>query len=361
MFDLRDKEMAGKLIEKIKESGVSATFMHVCGTHQDALMRYGIDTLLEDTGIKIIQGPGCPVCVTTPMEIEEALVLADNGYTLAMFGDMVRVPGQSRSLSDARAEGGDVNIVYSVTDAVDLARENPDKQVIFMGIGFETTAPSSAYSLLHDPPPNYSVLSCHRTVPNALRALIEMGEVRLNGLIQPGHVSAIIGSEPYQFLSNEYNVPQVIAGFEPLDLLMGIYMLIRQIDEGRAELENEYDRIVKKEGNPKAQEMMSRAFVESDVKWRGFPMIKGSGLEICPELDEHNARKVYQDILAPVYDMEFHELPGCRCGEVLRGLMNPEDCDQFAKGCTPTTPIGPCMVSYEGGCTIAYKYRNRKT
>ena len=359
MVDLNDRKMAAEVLEKIQSSGVEAKFMHVCGTHQDTLVRNGLDAMLAETGIKILQGPGCPVCVTTPNEIEEAIKLADSGVVVTVFGDMFTVPGEKRSLAHAKADGADVRIVYSIMDALAMARDSPEKQFMFMGIGFETTTPATSFALLSQPPDNFSILSCHRTVPKALRALINMGEVRLNGLIEPGHVSTIIGEHPYRFLSEEYNIPQVIAGFEPLDLLMGIYMLTLQIKEGRAELENEYFRVVKPEGNPKAIEAMARTLVESDVKWRGFPIIPETGLEISDKFEQFNSRKKYEDLLSPIWDMDFPEPAGCKCGEVLRGILDPQECPLFGKACKPGSPIGPCMVSFEGGCSIAYKYGKR--
>jgi hydrogenase expression/formation protein HypD len=228
-----------------------------------------------------------------------------------------------------------------------------------MGIGFETTAPTTASALLSDPPSNFSVLSCHRTVPPALDAIAKMGEIRLDGMIQPGHVSTIIGTRPYEFLSKEYKMPQVVAGFEPLDLLMGVYMLARQVKEGRAEVENEYTRVVRLEGNKAAQAAMKEAFEPSDVVWRGFPVIKQSGLRLRKRLSGHDARAKYDDLLRPVHKRKFSEVKGCRCGEMLRGIATSEDCPLFAKTCTPSSPVGPCMVSREGSCYISYRYLKR--
>ncbi len=359
MADFQNRDMAKRVLDKIKESGVEAKFMHVCGTHQDTLVRNGLDAMLESTGIRILQGPGCPVCVTTPNEIEESIKLADSGIVVTVFGDMLTVPGAERSLAHAKGDGADVRIVYSIMDALRMAKDDPNKEFMFMGIGFETTTPATSLALLSQPPDNFSILSCHRTVPKALRALVNMGEVKLHGLIEPGHVSAIIGEEPYQFLSTEYNIPQVIAGFEPLDLLMSIFMLTQQIKEGRAEVENEYFRVVKPEGNPKAIEAMAKTLVESDVKWRGFPVLPGTGLEISDKFEAFNSRKKYEDLLSPIWDMDFPEPAGCKCGEILRGIMEPQDCPLFGKACKPGSPVGPCMVSFEGGCSIAYKYGKR--
>ena len=334
------------------------TLMHVCGTHQDTLIRFGLDGEFRRVGIDIRQGPGCPVCVTPPIEIEEILALAKAGKTIAVFGDVMKVPGKKGSLNDAKADGADVNVVFGIDDAVALARKTK-KQVVFMGIGFETTAPTTASALLSDPPDNFSVLSCHRTVPPALEAIADMGEIKLDGMIQPGHVSTIIGTKPYEFLSEKYRIPQVVAGFEPLDLLMGAYMLARQVKDGRAEVENEYTRVVHADGNPAAIHAMDKVFEPTDVQWRGFPVIPKSGLGIRRALQSHDARKVHEDILRDVRSMRFSEAKGCRCGEMLRGIATSEDCPLFAKTCTPMSPVGPCMVSREGSCYISYRYQER--
>jgi len=352
------EETASKIVANIRNEakGQEYSFMHVCGTHQDTLVRHGLDELLDGTGVRIIQGPGCPVCVTTTGELEEALCLARNGITIAVFGDMLKVPGESGSLASARTEGCDIRVVYGTEDAVKLAREQPDRDVVFAAIGFETTAPTTASMMCSGPPENFSVLSFHRTVPPALKFIADSGEVRLHGLIEPGHVSTIIGLEPYRFLTTEYGMPQVVAGFEPLDLLMGIYMLVRQASRGEAKLENEYNRVVSPDGNPTALCLMERVFIPTDIPWRGFPTIPGSGLDFRDDFSSWNARKRYAELLQPVWNKEFKEFPGCRCGDVLRGTLLPEECPMFGEQCTPSSPLGPCMVSSEGGCAIAYKY-----
>jgi hydrogenase expression/formation protein HypD len=358
MFRLRDKEMSRQIMAKLEEMNLKLTLMHVCGTHQDTLIRFGLDSEFKRVGIDIRQGPGCPVCVTPPGEIEEILALARAGITVAVFGDVMKVPGEKGCLNDAKADGADVRIVFGIDDAVALAR-NSRKDVVFMGIGFETTAPTTASALLEDPPQNFSVLSCHRTVPPALEAIANMGEIRLHGMIQPGHVSTIIGTKPYEFLSKRYKMPQVVAGFEPLDLMMGVFMIAKQVKDGRAEVENEYTRVVHPDGNPAALKAMREAFEVSDVAWRGFPVIEKSGLAIRKKLVQHDARDRYEDLLAPVHEQEFSEAKGCRCGEMLRGILTSEECPLFAKMCTPSSPIGPCMVSREGSCYISYRYRNK--
>lgn len=359
MYKLRDKETSRKVMDKLEAMRLDLTLMHVCGTHQDTLMKSGLDTEFKRVGVDIRQGPGCPVCVTPPKEVEEVLALARAGMTVAAFGDIMRVPGENGSLNDAKAEGADVRIVFGVDDAVALAKKTR-KEVVFMGIGFETTAPTTASALLSDPPENFSVISCHRTVPPALAAIAGMGEVRLQGMIQPGHVSAIIGTRPYEFLSKQYRIPQVVAGFEPLDLMMGVYMLARQARDGRAEVENEYSRVVHGDGNPSAVKAIDDVFEPSDVLWRGFPVIPGSGLALRRRFEKHDARKRFQDLLRPVEEKEYGEVEGCRCGEMLRGILTSEECPLFGAACTPATPMGPCMVSREGSCYIAHRYR-RKT
>ena len=360
MFSLKDKKLAEEIVSKIKKENVKLKFMHVCGTHQDTLVKHGLDSLLKDCGIEIGQGPGCPVCVTTPREIEEMLLLAQSGKVVTSFGDMINVPGEHKSLRSIKGEGYDIRTVYGIEDAVKMAVENPEKEIIFMAVGFETTAPTTASVILNNPPNNFSILCCHRTIPNALKALIEMGEVKLNGLIEPGHVSTIIGSKPYEFLSKDYEIPQVIAGFEPIDLLMASYMLVKQIKDGKSRVENEYKRAVHPDGNIKALKALDDVFEPCDVQWRGFPVIPGSGLKLKPKFEKYNARINYADILSPLADKEFHEPKGCLCGELLRGLVSPFECPLFGKACTPDTPVGPCMVSVEGSCNIEYRYSKMK-
>ncbi|MEM4275971.1 MAG: hydrogenase formation protein HypD [Thermoplasmata archaeon] len=360
MFRLRDQELSRRIMEKLERMHLELTLMHVCGTHQDTLVRFGLDSEFRRVGIDIRQGPGCPVCVTPPAEIEEVLAIARAGVTVAAFGDLMKVPGESGSLNDAKTEGADVRIVLGVDDAVALARKSK-KEVVFAGIGFETTAPTTASALLSDPPENFSVLSLHRTVPPALEAIASMGEIALDGMIQPGHVSTIIGTRPYEFLSSKYHIPQVVAGFEPLDLMMGVLMLARQVQEGRAEVENEYSRVVRKEGNKAALRALNEAFEASDVVWRGFPVIPGSGLAIRQKLQEHDARRRYEDLLRPVHERDYVEPEGCRCGEMLRGVATSQECPLFGEVCTPDRPVGPCMVSREGSCYISYRYQKARS
>jgi hydrogenase expression/formation protein HypD len=348
--------MVHPLLKGVFKPGRELRFMHVCGTHQDTLVRHGLGPLLKDAGVRIIQGPGCPVCVTTGAEIEMARALARSGKVVAAFGDMMNVPGPSGSLFSARAEGADVRIVYSVTDALEMASAEPAREFVYLGVGFETTAPSTAFALANGPPSNFSVLSVHRLVPPALEAILGAGELKLDGLIEPGHVSAIIGSKPYVPISERWHIPQVIAGFEPEDLLTAVAMLARQIDDGRAEVENQYSRVVRAEGNQKAVRLMGETMEPRDTKWRGFPAIPGSGIGVRGKYAEWDAGRRYEDILAPYMDREYPEPEGCLCGEVLRGLVESNECPQFGKGCTPESPVGPCMVSAEGSCNISYRH-----
>jgi len=360
VFSLTDKNLAQTIVSDLQEKKVPLTFMHVCGTHQDTLVKHGLDMLLQQCGIQIRQGPGCPVCVTTPREIEEMIQLARHNIVITTFGDMMQVPGEHVSLGSMKAEGCDVRMVYSIEDAVSFAENHPQKDVVFMAVGFETTAPSTAAVLLQEPPDNFSVCCCHRTMPYALKALLDMGEVKLDGLIEPGHVSTIIGTKPYEFISSEYHLPQVIAGFEPLDLLMGVWMLARQIEEGEARVDNEYTRVVHEKGNLKAKEMMKQVFRESDVAWRGFPVIPQSGLSLKKKYEQWDARIKYAELLSELEGRTFEEPQGCRCGELLRGLVSPYECPLFGTRCTPASPVGPCMVSMEGSCNIEYRYGSQR-
>jgi len=345
------------VVKRLKAMGLKMRLMHVCGTHQDTIVRFGLDSLLADCWADVRQGPGCPVCVTTDAEFAEAALLAKSGKVLVSFGDVVRVPTRCGSLLDLRGKGADVRIVYSVEDAVTVAKETA-KDVVFFAVGFETTAPSTAATLLSDPPRNFSVLCSHRFVPPALHALLSMGEVRLQGLIEPGHVSTVIGLKPYEELSRMHRLPQVVAGFEPLDVLVAVYMLARQVVEGRAEVENEYRRSVRYEGNQKALKVIDAVFEPYDVPWRGFPTITRSGMALRSHFQHRDARRLFEDELEAVPQGDPGESKACRCGDVLRGVMEPTDCPLFARSCTPLAPVGPCMVSVEGSCQIHYRYRH---
>jgi hydrogenase expression/formation protein HypD len=331
-----------------------ANLMEVCGTHSHALARYGIKQLLPP-GVRMLSGPGCPVCVTPTRDIDLLIALARReGMTLCTFGDMMRVPGSRSSLSLERATGADVRVVYSPIEAVEYASADRARQVVFAGVGFETTAPMVAISVLSAAEAgltNYSVLSAHKTVPPALSVLMEAEDVRIDGFLCPGHVSAVIGMRPYEKLSADYGVPCVVAGFESADLLLGLRKLLAQIDAGKACAENAYERSVRPEGNLHAQAVMAEVFEPCDSEWRGLGPIPSSGLRLRSKYACFDA-----SVRFPVAVAAFQDPPGCRCGEVLRGALLPEECPLFASDCTPAAPVGPCMVSTEGACAASYRY-----
>lgn len=326
-----------KTASRIKRN---VNLMEVCGTHTRAVSQYGIRDLMPEN-IKLTTGPGCPVCVTSQKDIDAITYLAKSGIPIITYGDMVSVPGYYGSLDNAREEGAKVFSVYSIDEA--LKMNMPD--AVFFGIGFETTAPMTAYAVKK----GLTVYSAHKLFLPAMKALIKMGEIKIDGFIAPGHVSSIIGVRPYE----EMKVPQVISGFEPEDILVAILMLLKQIDEGRAEVENEYLRAVKYEGNTKACEAISDVFEVKDGEWRGFGIIPGSGLEIKDEYKDFDAKVKYKDIISKVDSAP--KISGCKCGEIIRGLKTPQSCPLFGS-CSPSNPHGPCMVSAEGACNVEYRY-----
>jgi hydrogenase expression/formation protein HypD len=306
------------------------------------------------SNINLISGPGCPVCVTPIFYIDEIIALSrGEDFIITSFGDMMRVPGSTSTLEKEKTDGADIRIVYSTLDALQIACNNPSKKVIFMGVGFETTSPTIASAVLKaqkDEINNFAVLSVAKIMPPAMKALLEGKEVNIDGFICPGHVSTIIGSKPYTFVTTQYKVPCVICGFEPLDILQGIYMLVKQIEDGKAEVEIQYERAVKPEGNKIALDKINEVFKVVDSNWRGIGNIPLSGLEIKDKYGKFNARKFEVEI------EETKESRGCRCGEVLRGVITPPECSLFRKVCTPENPQGACMVSTEGTCAAYYKY-----
>ena len=353
--EYRDGEKARPIIEEIHRlADRPIRLMEVCGTHTVSIARYGLRKALPGT-IELISGPGCPVCVTANGDLDKAISLARiPGAAVATFGDMVRVPGSESSLAQERAAGRDVRVVYSPLDGLKTAQENPNLKVIFLGVGFETTAPTVAATVLEAGNlglKNFFIFSAHKTVPRALKALLNLGEIKLDGFLLPGHVSTIIGSRPYEFLAEQFGLAGVISGFEPLDILQSVLMLVRQVKTRSPRVEIQYKRGVKPEGNPKALEVMDRAFEPADVEWRGLGMIPGTGLTLRAEFSGLDASRVF-DLRVP----SAKENKGCRCGDVLRGLIRPEECALFARVCTPQNPLGPCMVSFEGSCAAAYKY-----
>jgi hydrogenase expression/formation protein HypD len=329
--------------------------MEVCGGHTMTIYKYGIKDLLPDS-IHLVSGPGCPVCVTSNSFIDHAVALARMpGVVVASFGDLIRVPGSLSSLVTERSQGKDVRVCYSPMDAVEIARREPDKDVVFLGIGFETTAPTVAAAVKHARTAdieNFKVLSAHKTMPHALKALVENREVNIDALICPGHVSAIAGTQIYDFLADRYRIPCVVCGFEPLDMLQSIYMIVKQISQGRSEVENQYSRVVNRLGNPVAQQALKDVFVPCDMEWRGLGMIPDSGLTLNEAYQVHDALKTI-----PVHlDAPSRENPACICGDIMLGLKTPSDCPLFGNACIPETPKGACMVSSEGNCAIYYKF-----
>jgi len=349
----RDREIAARILREIRGlyPNRRVKFMHVCGSHEVTITKFGLRSLLPNW-LEVISGPGCPVCVTSTAEIAEAIELARRGYLITTFGDMFRVPGTGTSLAGAKTDGADVRIVYGVADAVEMARRNPGREVVHAAVGFETTAPTTAAEVLRGPPENFSLLVCHRLIPPAMEFLLGSGEVALDGFICPGHVSTIIGSKPYEHLSDHYGVPQVIAGFEPIDVLLSIWMLLKQLREGRHEVEIGYTRAVRPEGNVVAQEKIAQVFKVVDKKWRGFPMVPRSALELRREFEGYDAHEKFDFQVGEVEDFAR----GCRCGDVLRGLINPRECPLFNEACTPEHPVGPCAVTTEGACNIRMKH-----
>jgi hydrogenase expression/formation protein HypD len=353
--EYRDPEIAVMLMEKIKQTSRNPVrLMEVCGTHTMAIFRHGIRHMIPEH-ISLLSGPGCPVCVTTQREIDTFIALTGLDNTIvATFGDLMRVPGTGSSLQNERASGKDIRIVYSTFDALDLARKNPDKKTIFLGVGFETTAPTIAASIIsarHEGIKNYFVHSAHKRVTPALAALMKDEDVNINGLILPGHVSVIIGTNAYRHLFDKYHLPCAVAGFEPVDILKGIDSLVDQIESWHPRLDNTYPRAVTAEGNKKAVAIMKQVFENTDTAWRGLGMIPQSGLKIREAFEAFDAQKVF------AVDVSKSEEPrGCACGNVLKGTVTPPECPLYNKICSPTSPVGPCMVSSEGTCSAYYRY-----
>jgi len=355
LSEYRDASVAFKMADRIKAtSNKPARFMEICGTHTVAIFKYGIRDVLPEH-ITLISGPGCPVCVTAASDIDKALKLAQiPGVIVVTFGDMIRVPGSKSSLQNEKGLGADVRMVYSTMDALEVARQNPEKKVVFLGVGFETTAPTIAAAVVAaevEGIKNFSVLSSHKLLPPAMDALLSGGELDVSGFICPGHVSTIIGTASYELVAANYHTPCVVVGFEPLDILQGISMLVSQIEAGDARVEIQYRRAVAPEGNPNALKTMFRVFEPCDAPWRGLGVIPKSGLALREAYRNFDADALF-DLKVP----DSPEPPGCKCGDILRGVMTPKECKLFQTVCTPENPIGPCMVSSEGTCAAYYKY-----
>ena len=353
----RDPELCRKLLDKIRgELDDELRFMEVCGTHTVAIFQSGLRSLLPEK-ITHLSGPGCPVCVTHESEVNAFLDLAGNERViLATFGDLMRVPGEDRrNLKKAQADGARVKVVYSPFDTLKLARENPDDLVVFIGVGFETTAPTIAGTMKlarQQGIENLRILCFHKTVPMALDVLLSDEAINLDGFILPGHVSAIIGTDPYNFIAEKYGKSAVVTGFEPLDILQSLNQMVEWRNKGEAHVVNNYTRIVGEHGNPKALEIMYEVFEPCDALWRGIGLIPGSGLEIRSEWEAFDAKKEFGIVIE-----DCPALKGCKCGDILKGIKQPNECPLFGKVCTPADPVGPCMVSTEGSCAAYYKYK----
>lgn len=361
--EFRDPGLAGPVVRDLRDmlsrAGRTAQnpikVMEVCGGHTHAIFRFGIEEMVPP-GIELVHGPGCPVCVLPTGCIDDAIALAEGpGVIFATYGDVMRVPGSKKSLLEAKAQGADVRVVYSPMDALAIARECPNKQVVFLAIGFETTAPPTALTLLaaeREQIGNFSILCHHITVVPALRALLDSPRMVLDGFIGPGHVSVVIGKEPYQVIAREYGKPLVIAGFEPLDVLAALRMVVKQVVEGRAEVENQYARLVSPRGNTVAWGAVMTVFEETaDREWRGLGSIPKSGLALRERFQRFDALGRFQ---VPGKRAPDHQ--ACQCGEVLQGVIKPWECKVFGTACTPETPIGACMVSGEGACAAYFNY-----
>ncbi len=334
--------------------------MEVCGGHTHSIFKYGIEEILPDS-IELIHGPGCPVCVMPRGRLDAAITLADQPNVIfTTFGDAMRVPGSHKSLLQAKAQGADIRMVYSPLDALPIAKQNPDKEIIFFGLGFETTAPSTALTILQAEAEginNFSIFCNHVVVVPALEALLDNPDLQLDGFIGPGHVSMVIGTEPYQVISEKYHKPTVVSGFEPLDIMQSIVMVLQQLIEGRCEVENQYTRLVQAGGNSAALAAMAKVFeVRDQFEWRGLGEISESGLKINDAYRRFDA-----EVKFTVPDIKVPDAAACQCGEILKGVLKPWQCKVFGTACTPETPIGTCMVSSEGACAAYYKYGRLST
>ena len=356
--EYRDAELgralAGQILAEV-EPGRHYKVMEVCGGHTHSIYKYAIDDLLPEN-VELVHGPGCPVCVIPMGRVDDGIALArQEGVIFTCFGDMLRVPGSDGSFLDAKAEGADIRMVYSPLDALRMAKANPERQVIFFAIGFETTAPSTALTLMRakaEGVENFSVMCNHVTIVPPLRALLDSPDLRLDGFIGPGHVCTVVGARPFEFIPADYSKPIVVSGFEPLDVLQSVHMILRQLSEGRSEVENQYTRVVPYEGNLKALEVLGRVFeLRPHFEWRGLGFISQSALKLSAAYADFDAEERY-----PVPGVRVADPKACQCGEVLKGVIKPWECKVFGTACTPERPIGTCMVSPEGACAAYYNY-----
>jgi hydrogenase expression/formation protein HypD len=355
--EYRSSDAARRLAARIADlaAGRSYKIMEVCGGHTHTIYKHGVEDYLPD-GITLVHGPGCPVCVIPMGRVDDAIALALRPEViLTTFGDMLRVPGGNGSLLDAKARGADVRVVYSPLDALRIARENPERQVVFLAIGFETTAPSTALTLLRaraEGLPNFSVFCNHVTILPAVKALLDSPDLQLDGFIGPGHVSAVIGCRPYEFIAKGYRKPLVVGGFEPLDVLQCVEMVLAQLAEGRCEVENQYTRVVSLAGNPRALDVIGKVMeVRPHFEWRGLGFIANSALRLKGEFADMDAERLFE-----IPGVRVADPKACQCGEILKGVLKPWECKVFGTACTPETPIGTCMVSSEGACAAYYNY-----
>ena len=354
--EYRRGDIARQLAEEIARlTGAPLKIMEVCGGHTHSIFKYGIEDLLPPN-IDMIHGPGCPVCVIPLGRVDDAISLANQPNVIfTTFGDAMRVPGSSMSLLEAKAAGADVRMVYSPLDALKIARKNPERQTVFLALGFETTAPSTAMTVLHaekEGIENFSIFCNHIMIVPALKALLDSPELKLDGFIGPGHVSTVIGTRPYEFVAGDYRKPMVVAGFEPLDILQAIYKVVKQCVEGRAEIENQYRRVVTRDGNSRSLQVLSEVFELRDYfEWRGLGSIPRSGLKLKSKYARFDAERRFN-----VAGLRIADPKACQCGEILKGVKKPWECKVFGTACTPETPIGSCMVSSEGACAAYYNF-----
>ncbi len=355
LTEYRDPELAKQVLDEIKKTVTKPwKIMEVCGGQTHSLVKNGILNVLPKE-ITMVHGPGCPVCVTPLHLIDKAIYLAEEkSVTLCSFGDMIRVPGSKKSILEAKAQGADIRILYSPLEAVNIAKENPDKEVVFFAVGFETTAPANALSVLHAHKlglKNYSILASHVLVPPAIEAIMSDEETTIDGFLAAGHVCTIMGLEEYYPIAEKYNIPLVVTGFEPLDILQGILMVVKQLETGRAEVENQYARVVKEEGNLNAKEVISKVFKVQDQMWRGIDVIPNSGWGISDEFSAFDAEKKF-----PIEMIKAEENKECIAGAIMKGIKKPHECQHFGKKCTPQNPLGAPMVSSEGACAAYYNF-----
>jgi hydrogenase expression/formation protein HypD len=348
------RAVAAEILDTV-EPGRHYKLMEVCGGHTHSIYKYGVDDLLPEN-VELVHGPGCPVCVIPMGRVDDGIAIARRpGVIFTCFGDMMRVPGSDTTLLEAKAEGADVRMVYSPLDALRIAKANPDREVVFFAIGFETTAPSTALTLKRaraEGVPNFSCVCSHVTIVPPLRALLESPDLRLDGFIGPGHVSTVVGARPFEFIPAGYGKPVVISGFEPLDILQSVLMILRQLGEGRCCVENQYKRVVPYEGNARALEVMAEVFeLRPHFEWRGLGFISQSGLKLSAAYADLDAERRFS-----VPGVRVADPKACQCGEVLKGVIKPFECKVFGTACTPERPIGTCMVSSEGACAAYYNY-----